>query len=97
MIVTIAWIAVNDSSDPDRCDRWWIAGTEQDSILAILIVAITRIVRACFHKIAGIAAVVHSNPNDRNDYMETRLNNETITAALVIMRCTDFSSESPWH
>ena len=73
MIVTIVWIAVNDSSDPDRCDRSWIAGIEQGSILAILIVAIARIVRACFHKIAGIAGVVHSDPNDRNDYMETRL------------------------
>ena len=29
MIVTIVWIAVNDSSDPDRCDRWWTAGIEQ--------------------------------------------------------------------
>ena len=64
---------MNDSSDPNRCDRWWIAGIEQCSILAILIVAITRIVRACFHKIAGIAGVVHSDPNDRNEYMETRL------------------------
>ena len=73
MIVTIVWIAVNDSRDPDRCDRWRIAGIEQGSILAILIVAIARIVRACFHKIAGIAGVVHGYPNDRNDYMETRL------------------------
>ena len=73
MIATIVWIAVNDSSDPDRCDRSWITGIEQGSILAILIVAIARIVRACFHKIAGIAGVVHSDPNDRNDYMETRL------------------------
>ena len=64
---------MNDSSDADRCDRWWIAGIEQCSILAILIVAIARIVRACFHKTAGIAGVVHSDPNDRNDYMETRL------------------------
>ena len=71
MIVTIVWIAVNDSI-PDRCDRWWIAGIER-SILAILIVAIAKIVRACFHKIAGIAGVVHCDPNDRNDYMETRL------------------------
>ncbi len=61
----------------NRCDRWWIAGIEQVSIPAILIVAIARIVHACFHKIAGIvgiAGVVHSDPNDRNDYMETRLN-----------------------
>ena len=73
MIVTIVRISVNDSSDPERCDRWWIAGILQGSILAILIVAIARIIRACFHKISGIAGVVHSNPNDRNDYMETRL------------------------
>ena len=32
MIVTIGWIAVNDSSDPDRCDRWWIAGIEQHCV-----------------------------------------------------------------
>ena len=37
---------MNDSSDPDRCDRWWIAGIEQGSILAIPIVAIARIVHA---------------------------------------------------
>ena len=65
MIITIVWIALNDSSDPDRCDRWWIAGIEQGSILAILIVAIAMIVRACFHKIAGIAEVVHSDPDNR--------------------------------
>ena len=70
MIVTIVWIVVNDSSDLDRCDRWLIAGIEQGSILAILIIAIARIVRACFHNIAG---VVHSDSNDRTDYMETRL------------------------
>ena len=64
---------MNDSSDPDRCDHWWIAGIKQGSILAILIVAILRFVCAYFHEIAGIAGVVHSDPNDRNDYMETRL------------------------
>ena len=50
-----------------------IAGIEQGSIPAILIFAVVRI---CFEKIAGIAmiaGVVHSDPNDRNDYMETRL------------------------
>ena len=50
-------------------------GIAQVSIPAILIVAIARIVRARFHKIAGIvriAGVVHSDPNNRNDYMETR-------------------------
>ena len=78
MIVAIVWIAVNDSSDPDRCDRWKIVGIEQDSILAILIVAIARIVRACFHKIATIAGVVHSDPNDRCDYMETRLKKQLV-------------------
>ena len=62
---------MNNSSDPDHCDRWWIAGIEQASILAILIVAIARIVRACFF--AGIAGVVHSDPNDRNAYVESRL------------------------
>ena len=71
MIVTIVWITVNDSSNPDHWDHWWIAGIEQGRILAILIVVIARIVRACFHKIAGIAGVVHSDPND--DYTENRL------------------------
>ena len=47
-----------------------IAGIEQCSIPAILIFAFVRIVSTCFQKIAG---VVHSDPNDRNDYMETRL------------------------
>ena len=64
---------MNNSSDLDRLERWWIAGIEQGSILAILIIAITRIVCVCFHKMAGIVGVVHSNPNDPNHYMETRL------------------------
>ena len=53
----------------DRCNRW----NREGSIPAILIFAVVRIVSTCFQKIAGIAGVVHSDPNDRNDYMETRL------------------------
>ena len=52
-----------------------IIGIEQGSIPAILIFAVVRIVSTCFQKIAGIAVivgVVHSDSNDRNDYMETR-------------------------
>ena len=52
-----------------------IAGIEQGSIPAIVIFAVVRIVSTCFQKIAGIAVmagVVHSDPNDRNNYMETR-------------------------
>ena len=66
---------MNDSSDPDRCDGWLTAVIEIGSMLVILIVAIARIIRACFHKIAGVTGVVNSNPEDRNDYMEmeTRL------------------------
>ena len=48
-----------------------IAGIEQGSIPAIF--AVVRIVSTCFQKIAGIAGVVHSDPNDGSDYMETRL------------------------
>ena len=59
---------MNNSSDPDRCDRRSIVGIEKISS-----VAIARIVHASFHKIAGITGVVHNDPNDRNDYMETRL------------------------
>ena len=61
---------MNDYSDLDRSDRWWIAGIERRSIPAILIVAIARIVPACCHKIAGVFC---SDPDDRNDDMETRL------------------------
>ena len=60
----ISWV-------PDRCYRWWIAGIEQGSILAILIVAIARIVCACFHKMAGIAGVVHCDPNDYDQSFES--------------------------
>ena len=54
----------------------WSQGTEQRSITSILIFVVNRIVRTCFHKVAGIAeidGVVHSDPNDHNDHMETRL------------------------
>ena len=37
-----------------RSDRQWNAGIEQRSILAVLIFVVARIVRTCFHKIAGI-------------------------------------------
>ena len=30
------------------------------------------IIRACFHKIAGIAEVGHSDPNDHGDYKENQ-------------------------
>ena len=56
-----------------RRDCSWIAGMGQRSIRAILIFAVARIVRTCFHKsavITEIAGVVHSDPYDRNDYME---------------------------
>ena len=56
-----------------------IAGIEQGSIAAILIFAVAWIVSTCFQKIAGIAeiaGVVHSDPNDRNDYMATRLESD---------------------
>ena len=49
-----------------------IAGIEQGSIPAILIFAV---VSTCFQKIYDIAViggVVHSDPNDPNDYIETR-------------------------
>ena len=55
----------------NRCNRW----NRARSIPAIF--AVVRIVSRCFQNIAGIAdiaGVVHSDPNDRNDYMETRLN-----------------------
>ena len=80
---------MNDSSDPDRCDYWWIAGIEQCFMLAILIVAIARIVRACFHKIAGIAGVVHRDPKESNDYMETRLKH--FLAAIFSVCVIEFS------
>ena len=53
-----------------------IAGIEQGSIPVIVIFPVARIVSTCFQKIAGIAVitgVIHSNPDDRNKYMETRL------------------------
>ena len=45
-------------------------------MLAILIFKVVAIVSTCFQKtiaIAVIAGVVHSDPNDHSDYMETRL------------------------
>ena len=53
-----------------------IAEIEQGSIPAILIFAVVRIASTYFQKIAAISViprVVHSDPNDRNDYMEIRL------------------------
>ena len=52
------------------------ARIEQGSIPAILIFAVVRVVSICFQKISGIAViagVIHGDPNDLNDYMETRL------------------------
>ena len=49
------------------------AGIEQGSIPEILIFAVVSIVSTCFQRIAGLAGVVHSDPNDRSDYMEPRL------------------------
>lgn len=58
----------------DHCDRFLFSEVLQVSIRTILIVAIARIVRASFHKITGITRVIHNNdPNDRSDYLETRL------------------------
>ena len=65
-----------------KCSLQWahriaaITGIEQSSIPAILIFEVVRIVSTCFKKIVRItviAGVAHSDPNDRNDYMETRL------------------------
>ena len=36
----------------------------------------------CFHKIAGIAGVVHRGPIDRNDYKEGTKTNKSVTAKL---------------
>ena len=61
----------------------------------ILISTIAKIDRTYFHKtggIAEIAGVVHSDPNDRNDYIEARLKKSlncktTIPMKRLIMRC----------
>ena len=60
VIVKIPTIVVNDTGDPDHCDRWWIAGTGQVSVLEYIIVAIAKTVRAPFHKIVWICGVIHS-------------------------------------
>ena len=62
----------------------------------ILIVAIALIVRACLHNIAGIARVLYTDSNDRNDHMETRLyeNNHVIKNPVsgTMANCIEFLS-----
>ena len=67
------------------------ARIEQGSIPETLIFAVVRVVSICFQKISGIAViagVVHSGPNDLNDYMETRLKQDFLPRDFQVKICS---------
>ena len=58
---TIFSIAVNDPSDPDRCDRLWITGIEEVSVTAILIVVHSDLNDRCHYMKTRLKALGRVN------------------------------------